>query len=166
MNNSQWHTEGKNEASPQAIPGAERLPHASMAVMSKVHIERVLLVDDDAAIRRIAEITLSRVGKWQVSLAESGAQALDVVSRESPDLILLDVMMPGMDGPTTLKLLREKESLSQTPIIFMTAKVQKHEIDAYRLLGAAGVIAKPFDPMELPAEIRSILAGMPSACVG
>jgi two-component system, OmpR family, response regulator len=128
-----------------------------------MRIEQVLLVDDDASIRKVAEISLSKVGNWRVFLAESGAQALDVVSREKPDVILLDVMMPGMDGPTTLKCLRESESLDGTPIIFMTAKVQKHEIESYYNLGAAGVISKPFDPMSLPSEIRSIVAGLADA---
>jgi CheY-like chemotaxis protein len=122
-----------------------------------MRLEQVLLIDDDPSIRKIAEISLSRVGKWRVFLAESGLQALDVVSREQPDVILLDVMMPGMDGPTTLKYLREKPSLSNTPIIFMTAKVQKHEIDTYCQMGAAGVISKPFDPMLLPAEVERIV---------
>ncbi len=122
-----------------------------------MRIEQVLLIDDDPSIRKIAEISLSRVGKWRVFLADSGLQALDVVSREQPDVILLDVMMPGMDGPTTLKYLREKHSLSNTPIIFMTAKVQKHEIDTYCQMGAAGVISKPFDPMLLPAEVERIV---------
>ncbi len=122
-----------------------------------MRLEQVLLIDDDPSIRKIAEISLSRVGKWRVFLADSGLQALDVVSREQPDVILLDVMMPGMDGPTTLKYLREKPSLSNTPIIFMTAKVQKHEIDTYCQMGAAGVISKPFDPMLLPAEVERIV---------
>jgi CheY-like chemotaxis protein len=122
-----------------------------------MRIEQVLLIDDDPSIRKIAEISLSRVGKWRVLLADSGLQALDVVSREKPDVILLDVMMPGMDGPTTLKRLRENPSLCNTPIIFMTAKVQKHEIDTYCQMGAVGVISKPFDPMLLPAEVERIV---------
>ena len=125
-----------------------------------MNIEQVLLVDDDPSIRKIAEISLSRVGMWQVFVADSGTQALDVVSREQPDVILLDVMMPGMDGPTTLKHLRTKLSLADTPIIFMTAKVQKHEIDTYCQMGAAGVISKPFDPMLLPGQVKSIVESM------
>ena len=121
-----------------------------------MEIERVLLVDDDPSIRMVAEICLTRVGHWKVTLAESGRQALDLVSIANPDLILLDVMMPGMDGPTTMQLLRE---FTDAPVIFITAKSQKHEVDRYLALGAAGVIAKPFDPLALPAEIESILKG-------
>lgn len=124
-----------------------------------MQIEKVLLIDDDPSIRKIAGISLSRVGKWQVVVAASGVEALEMVSREKPDIILLDVMMPGMDGPTTLKLLRQQASISSTPVIFMTAKVQKHEIESYCLLGAAGVISKPFDPLTLASQIRGIMEG-------
>ena len=122
-----------------------------------MQIERVLMVDDDPAIRKIGEICLSRVGRWQVLMASSGPEALAVGPDFRPDVILLDVMMPGMDGPATLKHLQANLDVSGTPVIFMTAKVQSHEIDAYSKLGAAGVISKPFDPMTLPAEIRQIL---------
>ena len=120
-------------------------------------LRKILLVDDDADIRLIAEISLSSLGGWQVVQAASGAEALDLASRERPDLILLDVMMPGMDGPTTLEKLRELEDGQATPVIFMTAKVQKAEIDRLLSLGVRGLIPKPFDPMALPDEIRGIL---------
>jgi CheY-like chemotaxis protein len=120
-------------------------------------LRKILLVDDDADIRLIAEISLSSLGGWQVVQAASGAEALDLASRERPDLILLDVMMPGMDGPTTLEKLRELEDGHATPVIFMTAKVQKAEIDRLLSLGVRGLIPKPFDPMALPDEIRGIL---------
>jgi two-component system, OmpR family, response regulator len=122
-----------------------------------MNIETVLLVDDDPSIRCIAEISLAEVGKWQVSLADSGKTALEVLLTEKPDLILLDVMMPGMDGPTLFGLIKNNAKCSHTPVIFMTAKVQKHELDHYHQLGAAGVISKPFDPMTLPSQIRTIL---------
>ena len=122
-----------------------------------MQIERVLMVDDDPAIRKIGEICLSRVGHWQVMMACSGSEALEVGPGFRPDVILLDVMMPGMDGPATLKRLQANAEVGDTPVIFMTAKVQSHEIDAYSKLGAAGVISKPFDPMTLPSEIRQIL---------
>ncbi len=122
-----------------------------------MRINNVLLVDDDSTILMIAEIALSKVGKWKVLKANSGAGALEVARNFQPDLILLDVMMPGMDGPTTFKNLQEVDELASVPVIFMTAKVQKSEVDSYKQLGAAGVITKPFDPMTLPAEIREIL---------
>lgn len=118
-------------------------------------IETVMLVDDDALIRKIGQMTLTRVGKWTVVLAESGARAIELMPEAKPDVILLDVMMPDMDGPTTLRML--KEAGTEAPVIFITAKIQKHELAAYYELGAAGVIAKPFDPLTLPAEIQDIL---------
>jgi two-component system, OmpR family, response regulator len=120
-------------------------------------IHKVLLVDDEDDIRTIGQVSLSRVGGWQTVLASSGADALTKAAAERPDLILLDVMMPGMDGPTTLARLRAQEATAATPVIFMTAKIQKQEVARYLELGAAGVIGKPFDPMTLPAEIKKLL---------
>lgn len=120
-------------------------------------IRKVMLVDDEDDIRTIGNLSLSRVGGWQTVLAASGAEALSKAAAEQPDLILLDVMMPGMDGPTTLGQLRAQEATAKTPVIFMTAKVQKQEVARYLELGAVGVIGKPFDPMTLPAEIKRLL---------
>ncbi|ATB27477.1 response regulator [Melittangium boletus] len=120
-------------------------------------IRKVLLVDDEDDIRTIGRLSLSRVGKWETVLAAHGAEALEKAAAEQPDLILLDVMMPGMDGPTTLARLRAQESTARIPVIFMTAKIQKHELARYLELGAAGVIGKPFEPMSLPAEIKKLL---------
>lgn len=121
-------------------------------------VSKVLLVDDEPHIRRIGELSLKGVGKWTAMLAASGSEALTIAERECPDLILLDVMMPGMDGPATLQLLRASDATSRIPVIFMTAKVQKHEVDKYLAAGAVGVIPKPFDPMALPAQILQILS--------
>jgi len=120
-------------------------------------IRKVLLVDDEDDIRTIGQLSLSRVGGWQTVLAASGAEAVTKAAAEQPDLILLDVMMPGMDGPTTLGQLRAQDSTARTPVIFMTAKIQKQEVARYLELGAVGVIGKPFDPMTLPAEIKKLL---------
>ena len=114
-------------------------------------IKRVLLVDDDADIRQITEMSLIHVGGWKVSLASSGAEALDKVND-----IKLDVMMPEMDGPSTYLELRKLAGLSETPIIFVTAKVQRQEVIRYLELGASGRISKPFDPMTLPDAIYEI----------
>ena len=120
-------------------------------------IRKVLLVDDEDDIRTIGQLSLSRVGGWQTVLAASGAEAVTKAAAEQPDLILLDVMMPGMDGPTTLGQLRAQAATARTPVIFMTAKIQKQEVARYLELGAVGVIGKPFDPMALPAEIKKLL---------
>ncbi|MDX1987727.1 MAG: response regulator [Candidatus Obscuribacter sp.] len=120
-------------------------------------IEKVMMVDDDASIRKVAEVTLQRVGKWEVAMADSGVSALALVNEFKPDVILLDVMMPGMDGPTTFKKFKDASGDFDTPVIFMTAKVQRQEMESYSKLGAAGVISKPFNPMTLPDEIRSLV---------
>ena len=120
-------------------------------------IQKVLLVDDEDDIRTIGQLSLARVGGWQCALAPSGQAALELAPTFCPDLVLLDVMMPGMDGPSTLAALRALPATREVPIIFMTAKVQKHEVARYLELGALGVIGKPFDPMTLPAEIKRLL---------
>jgi CheY-like chemotaxis protein len=127
--------------------------------MAGAGIEKVLMVDDDPHVRRVAELSLARVGGWKVILAASGPEAIVAAERERPDLILLDVMMPGMDGLATLSALQARVALASIPVVFMTAKVQEREIERYLGLGAAGLIRKPFDPMTLPDHIRRILAG-------
>lgn len=124
-----------------------------------MEIKKVLMVDDDQSIRRICQVTLKSVGKWEVVLAESGYDGLELARKESPDVILLDVMMPGMDGPTTLLKLREDDQLKHIPVILMTAKVQPQEVEQYTRLGASGVISKPFDPLTLPNEIKKLVNG-------
>jgi CheY-like chemotaxis protein len=119
-------------------------------------IVKVLMVDDDPHIRRIGELCLTAVGKWKVVLSASGAAAVELAAAEHPDLVLLDVMMPGMDGPMTLEALRARPDTAGIPVIFMTANVQAHEVERYLALGALGVISKPFDPMKLAAEIRRL----------
>jgi two-component system, OmpR family, response regulator len=122
-------------------------------------IRKILLVDDDQDLRRIAQLSLQNVGKWDVVLASCGPDALQLAQREQPDLILLDVMMPEMDGPETLSRLRADRATATIPVIFLTAKIQVHEVDHYMKFGVAGVIIKPFDPMTLPEEITRMLNG-------
>ena len=117
---------------------------------------RILYVEDDDDIREIARLALEFVGEFEVMLCASGEDAVAGAAAFNPDIILLDVMMPGMDGPSTLTALRRQPALSHTPVAFMTAKIQPQEIAAYKAMGAVDVIAKPFDPMTLPEQIRSI----------
>lgn len=117
--------------------------------------DRILAVDDHEDNLTILEELLAY--DYTVMGVTSGEEALRVAPAFTPDLILLDVMMPGMDGMTTLQKLREQEHGRTTPVIFMTARVQKSEVDRLLALGVRGLIPKPFDPMTLPAEIRSIL---------
>ena len=117
---------------------------------------KLLYVEDEADIREIAEFALEDEG-FDIIFCESGEQALEKAGTFQPDVILLDVMMPGMDGPTTLKNLRELPGLETTPVIFLTAKVQPNEIQSFIKLGAIDVIPKPFDPMTLASQIRDTL---------
>ena len=120
-------------------------------------IRKVLLVDDDPDIRSIGTLSLRNIGKWQVVVAEDGPAALRAVTREKPDLVLLDVVMPGMDGPATLLLLRELAAEALPKVVFLTAKSKPSEHARLIELGAQGVIIKPFNPMLLPRQICQIL---------
>lgn len=119
-------------------------------------LKKILYVEDEPDIRLIAAMALESVGGFTLEVCDSGADALAKGQHFAPDLLLLDVMMPEMDGPTTLQALRRLPGLESTPVIFMTAKVQAQEIAGYRDFGALDVIAKPFDPMTLAAQVEAI----------
>ncbi len=121
-----------------------------------MNLERILYVEDEPDIQAVAKLALEMVGGYQVMICSGGQEALDKVVDYAPDLILLDVMMPGMDGPTTLQNLRADPATEAIPVIFLTAKVQPSEVAQYQALGALNVIAKPFDPMMLAAQVRQI----------
>lgn len=122
--------------------------------MTELH--RIMHVEDDPSIQQVAKIALEAVGGFTVHTCSSGQQALTDYQTFAPQLILLDVMMPGMDGPTTLQQLQQQYDLSRVPAVFMTAKVQSNEVASYKALGAADVVVKPFDPMTLSDQIRQI----------
>ena len=124
--------------------------------MGDAGLQKILYVEDDADIRRIVAMSLEMVGRYAVSACASCAEALDVVDDFEPDLLLLDVMMPDMDGPATLRALRKRASAADAPAVFITAKVQAGDIEQYRRLGVCDVIVKPFDPMTLPDRIGEI----------
>lgn len=125
--------------------------------MTRPPLTKILYVEDDPDIQTVAQIALEMVGGFTLRICSSGREALEPVSSEfSPDMILLDVMMPEMDGPTTLMHLRENPQFAHTPVIFMTAKVQSSEVAHYKSIGAIGVIAKPFDPMQLAGKVREL----------
>lgn len=119
-------------------------------------LDRILYVEDEPDIQVVAKIALEAVGGFEVLICSSGAEALAKVDGFAPDLILLDVMMPDMDGPTTLKHLRTHPATAAIPVIFLTAKAQASEISQFQAMGAQGIIAKPFDPMTLSAQVRKI----------
>jgi len=119
-------------------------------------LQHIMHVEDDPSIQQVAKIALEAVGGFTVHTCSSGQQALADYPAFTPQLILMDVMMPGMDGPTTLQQLQQKYDLSGIPTVFMTAKVQSNEVSSYKALGAADVVVKPFDPMTLSEQIRQI----------
>jgi two-component system OmpR family response regulator len=119
-------------------------------------LERVLYVDDDPDIRAVGTFAMEGVGGLTVKACASGAEAVASAEAFAPQVILLDVMMPGMDGPATLAALRALEGTATTPVVFMTAKVQPAEVALYKEMGVIEIIPKPFDPMTLAAEIRAI----------
>jgi PleD family two-component response regulator len=123
--------------------------------MVRPPLNRILIVEDEPDIQAIAQLALEAVGGFTVQLCSSGPEALEVAPVFQPDLILLDVMMPGMNGLMTLQALRELPSMANTPVMFITAKIQPQEVALYRDLGALDVIAKPFDPMTLAATINT-----------
>ncbi len=127
--------------------------------MSDSNVERVLYVEDEPDIQAVARVALEAVGGFEVQIYNSGSDAMDNIDEIkafNPDVILLDVMMPGMDGPSTLAALRKESLFSATPVIFMTAKVQPDEVANFKAMGALDVIPKPFDPMGLSESIKKI----------
>lgn len=121
---------------------------------------RILHVDDEADIREIVNMSLGLNPDFEVRACASGAEAVAAAVEWSPSLILLDVMMPGMDGPMTLKQLHKDPQTSDIPVLFMTARVQTREVEHFIALGAQGVISKPFDPMTLASQVRSHLQAL------
>ncbi|HEX3693030.1 MAG TPA: response regulator [Solirubrobacteraceae bacterium] len=119
---------------------------------------RLLLVEDDECVRTIARMSLERVGGWSVLESPCGEDALQLLAAgEGFDAIVMDVMMPGLDGPATLRRAREDGLLASTPVVFLTAKAQRAEQERLMTLGAAGVIAKPFDPLQMPGELQAVI---------
>ena len=118
---------------------------------------RILLVDDEPDIREVVDVSLGLDREFRTRACASGADALVTAAEWSPSLILLDVMMPLMDGPATLANLRKNPRTAHIPVVFLTARTQAREIEQYISLGAQGVLSKPFDPMTLAASVRSYL---------
>ena len=119
---------------------------------------KLLHVEDDADIRQIAKLSLELSGEFEIVQSKSGPDAIAQLDSFSPDVILLDMMMPGMTGKETLMHIREMPAFAQTPAVFMTARAQTSELDELRAIGAADVISKPFDPMELSGQIKQAMA--------
>ena len=121
-----------------------------------MQVKKVLLIDDEKDIRTVADISLRRIGNFDVTLVENGKEGLSAAAAIRPDVILLDMMMPEMDGITVLKKLKENPETRDIPVIFMTARVRDKEKTEYEAHGAKGVIDKPFDPLSLAGQVRKI----------
>lgn len=119
--------------------------------------EKILLIDDEEDIRTVARMSLQMVGGFEVSEADSGETGLKMAKEMLPDLILLDAMMPGLDGPATLAKLRETPECREIAVVFLTAKAQRSELARLEALDVAGVMTKPFDPMEFSSRVRNYL---------
>lgn len=119
--------------------------------------KRILIIDDEDGVREITQISLEAAAGWEVLTAASGSEGIKLAASEQPDAILLDVMMPEMDGPTTFKQLQQNPATQKIPTILLTAKAKSSEKQQFLDLGVAGVITKPFKPQELVQQIRQLL---------
>jgi CheY-like chemotaxis protein len=119
--------------------------------------KHILLVDDDDDIREVAAMSLEAVGDWRISSASGGAEGIAIALAEQPDAILLDVMMPDIDGPATFGLLQADPRTREIPVILLTARAGSADRQRYEELGVLGVLTKPFDPMRLSIDVTAIL---------
>ena len=122
---------------------------------------RILLIDDEDDIREVVQLSLEMTAAWEVLAASSGKEGVAKAESEKPDAILLDVMMPELDGPATLKLLKANPAIRGIPVVLLTAKVHSAERSRFSELGAAAVMTKPFDPLKLASEIAEALGWAP-----
>ena len=120
-------------------------------------VHKILIIDDEDDIREVAALSLQTVAGWDVIMASSGAQGVARASEQHPDAILLDVMMPGMDGPTTFRELRKNPATAGIPVLLLTAKVQGSDQRRFADLGVQAILFKPFDPLTLSSQISSAL---------
>jgi len=118
---------------------------------------RILIIDDEDDIREVAALSLETVADWEVEVASSGAEGLAQAIASQPEAILLDVMMPGMDGPTTFRELRKNPATAHIPVLLLTAKVQNSDQRRFSDLGVEAVLFKPFDPLTLAEQISQVL---------
>ena len=124
-------------------------------------LQKICYVEDDEDIQRIARMALERVGKMEVSIVGDPTTAIDAIRAFQPDLVLLDWMMPVLDGPSLFRRMREQDDLRSLPVVFITAKASQRELDELRQMGAAGVLSKPFAPKDLPEQLRAIWQALP-----
>ena len=124
-------------------------------------LKRVCYVEDDEDIQRIVRVSLERIGKMTVELVTDPMVAIGAITSFKPDLVMLDWMMPGMDGPTLFRKMKQLPEVSALPVVFITAKATQRDMDELIALGAAGAISKPFSPKDLPEQLRAIWSKIP-----
>jgi DNA-binding response OmpR family regulator len=124
-------------------------------------LNRVCYVEDDEDIQRIVRMSLERIGKMTVEIVSDPMRALEAMSAFKPDLVMLDWMMPGMDGPTLFREMKNHAETSALPVVFITAKASTRDLEELMAMGAAGAISKPFSPKDLPEQLRSIWSKLP-----
>jgi CheY-like chemotaxis protein len=124
-------------------------------------LNRICYVEDDEDIQRIVRMSLERVGKMTVEIVGDPLAAIERMRAFKPELVMLDWMMPGLDGPALFRKMRETEDLKGLPVVFITAKASQRDLDDLRAMGAAGTISKPFSPKDLPDQLRKIWAALP-----
>jgi DNA-binding response OmpR family regulator len=124
-------------------------------------LSRICYVEDDEDIQRIVRMSLEKVGKMTVEVVGDPMLAIERMIAFKPDLVMLDWMMPGMDGPTLYRKMLETEAVKSLPVVFITAKASTKELAELRKLGAAGTISKPFSPRDLPDQLRAIWSALP-----
>lgn len=124
-------------------------------------LQRVCYVEDDEDIQKIVRMSLERIGKLTVEVIGDPMVAIDAMKAFKPELVMLDWMMPGMDGPTLYRKMQEVPEVREVPVVFITAKASEKELSELRALGAAGTISKPFSPKDLPGQLRDIWERLP-----
>ena len=120
-------------------------------------MRRILIIDDEDDIREVAALSLEATAGWQIFTANSGATGIELAAAEQPDAILMDVMMPGVDGPTTFRIMQQNPIVAHIPVLLLTAKVQGVDQRRFAGLGVNGILFKPFDPLTLAQQISDIL---------
>ena len=129
--------------------------------MPATPLSRICYVEDDEDIQRIVRMTLERVGKMTVEVVGDPTLAIEAMSAFKPDLVMLDWMMPKMDGPAVFQQMKLRPETSALPVVFITAKASQRELDELSALGAVGTISKPFSPKDLPEQLRQIWKALP-----
>ena len=120
-------------------------------------MRRILIIDDEDDIREVAALSLEATAGWQILTANSGAQGIEIAAAQQPDAILMDVMMPEVDGPTTFRIMQQDPTIAHIPVLLLTAKVQGVDQRRFAGLGVNGILFKPFDPLTLAQQISDIL---------